>query len=300
MENLADMIFDSLLFYGVAVLLDVLMIVFTLLFLNFSAKYRCHKLNVGWYICAVLAGPLTLIVFLIKRRTFPGPDVKKCPQCKKLSGEYEQLCPVCQSALPAINREEKRRQKRLSRIFGIGIITVYALTVILGAVFGYNLVSSPELFEEDDRISVNGVFYDKKGNSYENEDDVILYDEDGRVYTYLSEELQDESMYFSYETQYYVRDDGEKYYALDCYVTEDGWFYCDKGYMLELYSEDTSEMTEEELDKYYQEQMTAEAREYRYYDYPYTDGTGTLYYSAYEASWNEKGELITAENDIYQ
>ena len=35
----------------------------------------------------------------------------------------------------------------------------------------------------------------------------------------------------------------------------------------------------------------------RYYEDRYIDEEGNLYYYADEVSWNEKGEIITAEND---
>jgi len=48
-----------------------------------------------------------------------------------------------------------------------------------------------------------------------------------------------------------------------------------------------------EVIKYYSEQ----ASNYKYYDTPYCDEDGNIYYWAAEASWNENGELITAKND---
>ena len=57
-------------------------------------------------------------------------------------------------------------------------------------------------------------------------------------------------------------------------------------------------MTQEELDEYYNDYIASYDEGYRYYNYPYVDAEGNIYFCAYEASWNEKGELITAENDI--
>ena len=39
------------------------------------------------------------------------------------------------------------------------------------------------------------------------------------------------------------------------------------------------------------------ALKYKYYNDYYVDEEDNKYYWAEEASWNEKGELITAEND---
>ena len=170
--------------------------------------------------------------------------------------------------------------------------------IVVGAIASKSIIDDLDTIDIDNRILVNGVFYDKMGNSYDDDENVLLYDQEGRTYTYTVEEYVDEEDdYFTYEEYYYVRDDGKKYLFYDCYVTDEGWFYCDKALALELYTPDTSTMTEEELDKYYDELLEQETAEYKYYDYPYTDEHGNIYYCAYEASWNENGELITAAND---
>lgn len=283
--------------------LQILSVVFSLLFMHYSAKYRNQELSVGWYICGVLFGLWTIIVFLIKRKDFPGSETKKCYQCKGVYPAEFEGCPNCNVYLPQIDSVEKQKQKKLSRGFGIAIAVIYSLSAIAGIIYGVMIVKSVisgfENFDTGYRISVDGVFYDKLGNSYEDEDSVVLYDAQGYTYVYTVEEVAyEEDELFSYEEEYYVRQDGKKYSLYDCYVTADGWFYCDKASELMLYELDTSTMSEDELDAYYDELMEQEEKEYKYYDYPYADAAGNLYYAAYEASWNEKGELITAENDI--
>ena len=44
-------------------------------------------------------------------------------------------------------------------------------------------------------------------------------------------------------------------------------------------------------------ELQSEMDSYRYYDDVYLDEEGNIYYYAETASWNEKGEIITAEND---
>ncbi len=280
--------------------LEIATVIFSVLFMHFSAKHRNHKLSLGWYICGVIFGFWTLIVFLVKRTDFPGPEIKVCYQCSDKFPETFQVCPKCLIGLPEINPEEKKKEQKLSRIFGISVIITYVLSFIagiaLGAVVSLSDFAGLDLFETEFRISVDGVYYDKMGNSYEDENSVVLYDEDGNTYIYTVETKKEDG--FEYEEVYYVRNDGQKYFYYDCYVTEEGWFYCDKGGILEMYEIDTSTMTEEELDAYYNELMEGDDTEYRYYDYPYTDAEGNIYFDAYEASWNEKGELITAENDV--
>lgn len=298
-----DGLVNFMLLIPVLGVLEIMAIVFSLLFMHYSAKYRNKELSVGWYICGFLFGIWTLIVFLIKRKDFPGPEAKKCFQCNNNFPDSIQECPNCHIMLPEINHDEKKKQKKLGRGFGIAFIITYIVIIIVGILFGVlwadNLDSYIESLDEDSRISVDGVFYDRKGNSYEDEDSVLLYDEDGHIYTYTVETVTDENdEMFGYEEYYYVRDDGKKYDFYDCYVTEDGWFYCDKAWELELYSIDTSTMTQDELDEYYDSLMNDANKEYKYYDYPYVDKEGNIYYSAYEASWNKNGELIMAKNDI--
>ncbi len=300
-----EILFDSVLFVSIIFVLEILSDVFSLLFMHYSAEYRNKKLSAAWYVCGVLFGFWTLIVFLVKRADFPGPDANVCALCGDTLDENTNMCPRCEIPLPEKNIEKKAKQKKYSFGFGIGVIAVYVISVIAGIAFGAMIVSSefgysdyPGFEDLPDRIPVAGVFYDKNGIAYENEDDILFYGEDGKVYTYVEEEQEDEDGFVWYDC-YYVCDDGSKYFEADCFVTADGWFYCDKAGVLEPYSVDTSIMTEEELDEYYNSLIEADDIEYKYYDYPYVDADGNIYYDAYEASWNEKGELITADNDIY-
>lgn len=278
-------------------LLSICTTVFGLLFMHYSAKHRNYRLGTGWYVCGIIFGLWTVIVFLFKRKTFPGDNVKVCEQCGVIYPANFQICSNCVIELPEYNSELKNKQKKISRIFGIAVIVTYIMSLICSGIYVGSMVDSLLNSEEQYRIDIDGVFYDKMGNSYEDENSVVMYDEDGYTYTYSEETYTDEDG-FEYEEYYYIRNDGEKYFEMDCYITADGWFYCDKAGLLELYAPDTGSMTEEELDEYYKNSMDAYNAEYRYYDYPYVDNDGNFYYDIYEASWNENGELITAENDM--
>lgn len=304
-EQMMNMYSEIFKYYPVLSVVSLLTTVLCILFMHFSAQYRNHKLRLGWYICGVLFGPWTVLVFLLKRKDFPGPDLKACPSCgNKCPVNYE-VCNRCLVEFPAYNHEEKPKQKKLSKIFGIGVIIACVASLASGLAMSGKMIESmmdiigdfEDFYYENDRISVGGVFYDKKGNSYEDEDLIPLYDKEGRVYTYTVIKETNEEYGYEYDEFYYIRDDGEKYLEYDCYVTGDGWFYCDKGGLLELYFPDTENMTEDELDEYYEQKLEQNSAEYRYYNYYYVDNKGNIYYKAYEASWNEKGELITAEND---
>lgn len=292
-----EVLFDLVRYIPIICLSEVLCIVFSVLFMHFSAKHRNGKLSLGWYICGVLFSFCTVIAFLIKRKAFPGPETKVCYQCSDRFPESFRMCPKCLIDLPEINSGEKEKFGRLSKFFGIGIIVTYLAAVIVGIFMGNAVQKSIEEYSDVDyRIAVDGVFYDKMGNSYEDENSVLLYDEAGNIYTYTVETVNENG--FEYEESFYVRSDGQKYFYYDCYVTDEGWFFCDKAGELELKDTDTGSMTEEELDEYYNSLIEDNEEEYRYYNHPYTDADGNIYYDAYEASWSEKGELITAENDV--
>lgn len=293
-----------MIFIPVIGVLEVLSVVFSIFFMHYSAKHRNYQLTLGWYICGVLFGFWTLIIFLIKRKDFPGPETKVCMQCGDKYPENFQMCSKCLIDLPVIDAEKKKKERKLSRVFGALIIITYIATlvvgIIMGIMFSESILNGDYLYDEwlDNRIAVDGVFYDKMGNSYDKWEDVLLYDGEGRTYTYTVEEIENPEDYiFYFADNYYVRDDGVKYFVYDCYVTGDGWFYCDKAGLLEIDSVDTDSMSEEELEEYYEGLIEA-SEEYKYYNYPYVDEDGNIYYCADEASWNEKGELITAENDI--
>ena len=52
-----------------------------------------------------------------------------------------------------------------------------------------------------------------------------------------------------------------------------------------------------DYDEEYEFDDLFEEQDYRYYYDRYIDKEGNFYYYAEEVSWNEKGEIITAEND---
>lgn len=279
--------------YAVSVLLNILVIIFGELFMHYSSRYRNHKLSVSWYVCGVIFGVWTVIAFLFLRKNFPGPNVKACEQCGARYPENFRVCSNCVIDLPAINSENKKKEKKLSRIFGIAVIIFGILSYAVPIVFAQSIIDSIAQQETQDRIDINGVFYDKMGYSYEDEDSVILYDENGGTYTYSYETVIGDDGY-EYDEMYYIGSDGNEYYMLNCFITEDGWFYFDEEDALEPYYLDEALLSPEEYEAYYEDFYD----NYRYYYYAYSDEEGNIYYAAYEASWNEKGELITAENDI--
>ena len=129
-EMLMEEMYDIMSFFPFISLINLLTKAFCILFMHYSAKHRNHQLGLGWYVCGVFFGIWTVLVFLLKRKDFPGPDLKVCPSCgNKCPVNYE-VCNRCLVELPEINTEEKAKQKKLSKIFGTGLI-VTELTAFL-------------------------------------------------------------------------------------------------------------------------------------------------------------------------
>ena len=283
----------ALSFAAAIVILKFISVIVGILYMHYEAAYRNKKLSSVWYICGLFFSFPTLIVFLATKKSFPGEDVKVCPQCGDKFFQRFEICPKCLIELPSVDSDEKITQKKRSRISGIIVIVLYSLIVILGCIFNSSIFDGILEDEFGYRIAVDGVYYDKMGNMYEDETDVLFYDEEGNAYFYAAVPSEIEPLSEDY---YYMNESGDKFYELDCYVTADGWFYYDEDGS--LYTINTDNMTEEEADEYFDEYIgSVLTDEYRYYYFPYTDGEGNVYYPAYEASWNAEGELITAEND---
>lgn len=299
-------------------LLNIASIIFSILFMHYSAKHRNQPLTTSWYVCGVLFGFITLLVFLVKRSKFPGPDTRVCPQCGEKYIDESQFCVKCSAPLPVLDKEQKAKEHKYAKGFAIAVVVTYVLACILGAFVG--AMTSKAIIEElnaegvlsgessfmsdladllatdgdaDEgtyslstyKIAVDGLYYDKNGNSYGQEGAVPMYTQDGRVFTLSLEEVLDEEDQSYYYANMYVCEDGSMYHELDCYVDEDGWFRYDVKDSLYY-----GEITDDEV--------SDTPVEYAYYAFPYTDDEGKRYYSAYEASWNSEGKLIVSAEDI--
>lgn len=279
--------------------LNFIAIIFLLLFMNASSKHLNKKLSAWWYICGFLFPLITFFVFLSERKSFRSEKV--CYQCGNKYPESFTECTVCNRELPVIDKEENPVNEKKAKGFCIGFVIAKAMAVI--SVIAMLVVTFGGESEDDwyfgNRIGVtdeNGavVYYDKSAKAYENPTDVLLYDKDGNVYEYRdSDELFGDV---------YVDENGGEYVAGNCYVDFDGNFYYDEDY--ELYEHDDgsddgfmSDVGSVSDEEEFYEMWNYELENYRYYNDVYTDGEGNYYYLAEDASWNEKGEFITAEND---
>lgn len=296
MENIA-------IFSPVFSILNILTVIFVILYMHYTAKYKNYELSVAWHILGLFFPLPIAIVFAIKSKKFRHENTKVCIQCGDKYPETFTMCSRCLIELPEVNDPQRIKNKKIGKLFGalfgvVTMVTVIAMTALVALVF----YQAMELMEMDcsNRIAVETVagerlYYDKKGNVYSEPDEVLLYGRNGEVYTFVDTENEDKYVGV-YEDNFYIDQDGNEYELYNCYVDEKGYFYYDEE--MEICWDD-SDYDYEEEEKFDLEDCGEWFDEdtYRYYQDRYYDEEGNLYYYAYEVSWNEKGEIITVEND---
>ena len=294
MENVA-------VFSPVISVLNVLSIVSVILYMNYTAKYKNQDLSVAWYILGVFFPLPVAVAFAIKSKKFRHENTKVCSQCGDKYPETFSMCSRCLIELPELDAPERMKKKKLGKIFGVifALVTV-ASVVVLGLLLStvYDLtMGMADAFDSNYRIGItdeNGetVYYDREGNTYTDPYAVVLYGKNGEIYTYTTvDDASSGNDAFYFETQVYVDQDGNEYDPYNSYVDENGYFFYDENF--EIVWDDSDYDYEEEDDS----EDWFDYENYRYYQDRYFDDDGNIYYYADEVSWNEKGEIITAEND---
>lgn len=300
MENVA-------IFSPITSVMNVLSVVFVILYMHYTAKYKNQELSVAWYIFGFFFTLPTAIVFAVKSKKFRHENTKVCSQCGDKYPETFTMCSRCLIELPELDDPSRMKKKKLGKIFGISFLAVTAISVVATGILVATVVEqSISLLDgigaSNYRIGItdeNGetIYYDREGNAYTDPNAVLIYGRDGEVYTYTTvgdTSEDDDAFYFG--SQVYVDEDGNEYDPYLSYVDEDGYFFYDENYEIVWDDSDYDYEAEDdfELDL---DDLLAENENYRYYQDRYIDEDGNLYYYAEEVSWNEKGEIITAEND---
>ncbi len=313
MYNVNDMYFFEYMMENVAIfspilsVLNILTLVFLILYMNYTAKYKNHELSVAWYILAFFFPLPVAIAFAIKSKKFRHENTKVCSQCGDKYPETFTMCSRCLIDLPELDDPKRMKKKKLGKIFCVlfwivTVLSVIAIAALMVTVFNQTMDMLDDTATSY-RIGItdeNGetVYYDKEGNTYTDPYAVLIYGKNGEVYTYttVDDTSASEEDAFYFETQVYVDQDGNEYDVYNCYVDAEGYFFYDENYEIiwddSVYDYEQDE--EFELDDY---DLWYEDENYRYYQDRYFDGEGNTYYYADEVSWNEKGEIITAEND---
>lgn len=299
MENVA-------IFSPIISALNILAVVFVILYMHYTAKYKNQELSVAWYIFGFLFTVPTAIVFAVKSKKFRHENTKVCSQCGDKYPETFTMCSRCLIELPELDDPSRMKKKKLGKIFcGLFWGVIAALVVVMGILVSTVVDQTLGMvndFSSSYRIGFtdeNGdtVYYDKEGNTYTDPYAVLIYGKDGEVYTYttIEDESADEDVFY-FENTVYVDQDGNEYDPYNCYVDSDGYFFYDENFEIVWDDSDYNYEAEEDFEVDLEE-LLAEDNNYRYYQDRYIDDEGNLYYYADEVSWNEKGEIITAEND---
>ena len=121
------------------------------------------------------------------------------------------------------------------------IISV-ALSVLSVVVLLCSCTNADSDAQTTEKTSQN-VFYDAKGNSYDNRLDVLFYDEQGN--TYRLEVVED------YMPDYVNIETGERFNGFQCYITEQGYLYYDKDDKLSLKDGSMSIYTDADGNEYF-------------------------------------------------
>lgn len=254
-----------------------------ILFIYFSSKYRNTKLPLRWYIFAFFMPLIAVLVYLFRERKYHKKiEVKVCEGCGKTYPANFEYCSDCLSELPEYKPEKKKQQKTLATVF-VGLFAVlYIFNLISGSYVisaglkGFDAYASAEsriAFEDVDKALV---YYDRNGEAYHDELDVVLYDREGNIYYFTFEEGE----------MCFYKDEGEDEWNEDnvligknCFIDESGYFVC--------------------FDENAPARIIEDGNEPEYYfEAPYTDSEGNIYYSAFEASWTPEGELITSKEQL--
>lgn len=277
--------------------LTILQKVTAILYINFTAKYKNQDISPGWYIFAFFFPVLAAIVFAVKSKKFRHENTKVCEQCGDKYPETFTMCSRCLINLPELDDPKHMQKKKLGKIFALILAVVTVLTIMLCASIVKGTIDLSEC-SESNRIAIETVagetfYFDKMGEAYSQPDQVPLYDRDGEVYTRTIKEIEDDVFGGTYKMALYVDSKDNDYNPYNCYVDEDGYFYYDKE--MKICWDDSDYDYEDEYE--YELEDIFKDEDYRYYQDRYVDEEGKIYYYADQASWNHKGELITAEND---
>lgn len=277
-----EMVFQIISYLGTAA---------AMLFLYFSSKHHNSELGIKWYILAFFFPFITSMVYLSKSKEYKkSSGMKICPCCGDRYYPNFQICSRCLIELPEVDTKKSGMYKKLSKIFLCVFICIFVVDLIIGSVAIGSSVKdwsaeldniSENLEEYPERISFEDsegdtIYYDRNGEKNYNNLDFPLYDRNGNVYRFV---LDEGKMGF-------YKDDGEKDWNDANFILNEDCFVDEEGYFVILDGDDPVKIVEEGKEINY------------YFDTPYTDGKGNFYYPALSASWNEKGELITSQEQL--
>lgn len=265
--------------------------VFAVLYIVFSCRYYHESVSAGLCILAVFFPLIAVIVQLSRKKHFQGAGMNVCRQCgEKVPPTYE-VCPRCLVPLEPYDERASEKSQSLSHIMLAVFSVCKAVTVVISVVFfavyfGTVLSAMSQTIDSQQRIPVmvdgEQIYYDKMGVFYTDPDAVALYAKDGTKYVY------DE------ESGCFIGQNHDEIPAVFCVVDGDGWLYYDEEDAL-TYGDPENDalaaLNEGNLMSMTIDELIAQFLGGAGGDIWY-DEDGNVYYGAFWASWNEKGELL--------
>ncbi|MBR0541232.1 MAG: hypothetical protein IJK26_03390 [Clostridia bacterium] len=188
-------------FYIVAAVFKVLSGILMAIAINKACKIRAFSNRTLWTFCAWLAPFATAICYFLYNRFTDKYDNNK------------------RLLLP----EEQNRLRKLSKFVIASVIsfTVYAIIVVVSVII---IITSSVFGIANGEIDLN--YYDRYGNSYNTESEVVLYDRDGNKYYQENDDYKPSGL-IDYITSKTFAEDGTVYKE-KIYLDEDGYIYYDK------------------------------------------------------------------------
>lgn len=267
----------------------ILCFIFSLVFdimimlaIGFDLKARGSENTTVWMILAFFFPVITGIVYAFKRNSIVPNVPKTCVNCNNVANAKAVFCTNCGGTafapFPIEGKEKNTKNKNIALTIGIVAIVISILFSVLSftslfrsfdslddlfnGVFDYDQNDDFDFDYDDDweygltryGFNVDGeiVYYDMKGNSYSDANDVLLYDSNSAAYKFDSEDQE-------FETK-----DGKEYNMFYCYLDENGYFFYDIN-----------------------DQLFSSS----YEDY-YLDTNGNRFYYFENVSWNKDGKMI--------
>lgn len=270
------------LFLVLCCLFSLVFDVMIMLAIGFDLKSRGSENTTVWMILAFFFPVITGIVYAFKRDGIAADVPKTCVNCNHVVNAKAVFCSNCGgnafTSFPVPGKEKNTKNKNIALTIGIVAIVIsimcsaFAFSSLFksfGSLDGFFDRILDEAFDYDwddyddydweyqiERYGydVDGktVYYDMKGNSYSDANDVLLYDSNSTAYKFDSEDQE-------FETK-----DGKEYNMFCCYLDENGYLFYDGD------------------DKLFSS---------AYEDY-YLDTDGNRFYYFENVSWNKDGKMV--------
>lgn len=278
---------SSLIMITVSSLLGILYQILITVAIAKDCDAKGIKNKTAWCVLSFLFSTIVPIIYACCRSSAKKKLARLCLTCNTVVTEpmYD-LCPNCNSfALQPIPPEDAQKKEKSSKIICVIAIVCYVIGWVLSTISSTTVLNSmvewidtymadAGYYEEYDEYydsydlhygyEVDGVYvyYDMKGNVYNDAEDVLFYDRMGNTYEYED----DEDYYLGYK---FEDQNGVEYDSYDAYVDSDGYFYYDSESMIMIDD-----------------------------DFNYCDDQGNLYYDPFEVSWNVDGAMVDFDGEL--